>query len=466
MAKEKKRKVKARKGAAKKRDVDVQLGPTVEFLQREISESLCDQVFRDIRDNERQRKWSLFALARFWLVVIVDPPTSLSDLLERTRRIDPRGLLPAVEASAQAFFDRAKNLSVTFFAELYARFVERIFESAPATYCREVSHLLKQFDHIVVIDGSRLDKIAHRLKILREEKAAVLPGTILAIYDLCRGFAKQLWFEADAAASEFQRAVLAIECIAPKSLVVGDRLYCSPKLFRALERQGCFGVFRRSKSVKVKTKRKLGAWKDKGASLEDRLVTAGVGANAIELRLIRLKSGGKTHEALTNVLDPTRLSAVDVTTLYPLRWRVERLFHQLKIVLNLNKFYCANPNAVAQQVFAAAMVHAAFRIAQADIARQVDLEPEEISPDKLFPRLALASIKVIEAKYMFERFREANPGKRLKDPSCENLPDTVVALRHILVQRRSGVRTTKGYDPRRRAWTSVLAIEERRTKRN
>jgi len=55
----------------------------------------------------------------------------------------------------------------------------------------------------------------------------------------------------------------------------------------------------------------------------------------MDLRLIVLKSGGKTYRALTNDMDPSHLSAEDIVALYPMRWTVERLFFQLKVVLNL-----------------------------------------------------------------------------------------------------------------------------------
>lgn len=459
----KKRATKKVKRAAKKRqdaDVEVQLAPVVELLHAHITEALCEEVFRDLRTSERQRKWSLFALSRFWLAVILDPPQSLTDILERTRRIDPRGMLPQVEASAQAFFDRAKSLSSAFFAQIYSRFVEKVLLTAPKRYCPEVAHLDKAFASIVAIDGSRLDKIAHRLKILRDVKAAVLPGCLLAVYDLRRGFARQLWFDSDAAASEFERARLAIECLEPNTLVLGDRLYCSPKLIRFLSERECFAVFRRTKNVKVERNRRLGRWKcEDGGVLEDWLATAGTGKDAVDVRLIRLTRDEKTYDVVTSVLDPDRLSAMDVATLYPLRWRVERLFHQLKVVLNLKRFYCANPNAVAQQVYAAALVHAAFRIAQADVADRVDLDPDDLSPDKLFPRLALASITVIEAEYYFELTCRANPRANLRKPDWRGLPNTVVLLSQIRVQRRSSVRKKRDYDEERRRWKSFAAIE-------
>ena len=152
---------------------------------------------------------------------------------------------------------------------------------------------------------------------------------------------------------------------------MGDRLYCTAKLFRLLNEQECFGLFRRNKSLSYKKIRRLHRTRVNGAIIEDFLVKAGAGANAIELRLITMKAEGKTYEAFTNVMDTERLTAQDVVTLYPIRWQVERLFFDLKVVLKLQKFHAANPNAVAMQVFAGAMVHAAFRVAQADIPRLI-----------------------------------------------------------------------------------------------
>jgi hypothetical protein len=458
MAREKKRKGKSRKGAANARHIKVQLAPTVEFVHTFLTAALCDEVFQAVRSKERQRDWSLFCLARFWIDVIVHAPTSLTELLERKRHGDPQGFLPAVGASNASFFERCKTLSSAFFMGLYAHFIDLIEPKAPKQYCRELAHLQKKFTDLVVIDGSRLDKVAHRLKILWSEKAAVLPGCLLAVYDLFRGITTQLWFDADAAASEFNRAVTAIECLAKGTLVLGDRLYCCPALFSVLNQQGCFGVFKRTKALSIKKTRCLGRVRRDGMLIEDWVVRAGKGSDSLDLRFVRLKTNGKTHEALTNVLDPEVLSVEDIIALYPKRWRVERMFYDLKVVLNLQSFYAANPNAVAMQVYAAAMIHSAFRVAQADIAKRVGLPPEELSTEKLFPLLSLASIKVVEAEFIFDHTCKANRQVKLRKPSWENLPDTVISLSHILVQRRSGIRKKRVYDEQRRSWKSFHKI--------
>ena len=461
MAKEKKRKGKTRKGAAdtqSDRQRKVQLVPTVEFLHENLSQALCDEVFKDVRTTERQRKWSLFVLARFWLLVILTAPQSLTQLLERTRRGDPRGFLPEIEASSESFFQRCRDLSSGFFMALYARFIELVVPKAPKRYCQELAHLLKKFSDVVVIDGSRLDRIARRLKILRAEKGVVLPGCLLAVYDLFRGIATQLWFEVDAAAAEFTRALTAIDCLREGTLVLADRLYCSVQVFRGLEENGCFGLIRYAKSTSIRKVRRLSRTRSERGLIEDWLVEAGRKGASMDLRLILLKSGGKTYRALTNDMDPSHLSAEDIVALYPVRWTVERLFFQLKVVLNLKKLHAANPNAVAMQVYAAAMVHVAFRIAQADIAQKLDLDPEELSPQKLFPLLALTSIKLLEAEFIFEATCIANPRVKLKKPSWRNLPGTVASLHHLRVQKRSGVRRKPGYHKERAKWKSITQI--------
>jgi Transposase DDE domain len=461
MAQERRGKGTSGKGASSERDVRVRLAPTVDLIHQILTDTFCQEVFRDVRTNERERKWVLFALARFWLAVILEPPPSLAALIERTRnRHDPRGFLPEVDAEAEAFYQRCRDLSSVFFMALFNRFVDLALPRAPKQYARELAHLEKKFSDVLIIDGSRLDKIAHRLKILWPEKAAVLPGCLIAVYDLFRGVARQILFDADAASSEFKRAEMAIENLEEGSLLLGDRLYCSVELFRQLNERKCFGLFRRTKAVVPRKVKRLGRHHLQGGGIfEDWLVEVGRGSGVLSLRLIRLREGGKTYEALTNVLEPERLSAQDAVALYPRRWAIERLFYDLKVVLRIEKFYAANPNAVAMQVFAAAIVHTAFRIAQGNLAKKVGLPPEEISSEKLFPYLAIVSIKMLEATYCFYRTCKANPGVELTEPSWDDLPGTVVSLRYLRVQHRSPIRRKREFDAERKKWKSITDVE-------
>src|SRR6266498_3866817 len=86
MSRVKRRKGRSGKGTSKTKPADrkvrVSLVPTVELLHGHLAKALCEEAFRDVRTTERQRKWTLYALARFWLAVIFEAPRSLSQLLD------------------------------------------------------------------------------------------------------------------------------------------------------------------------------------------------------------------------------------------------------------------------------------------------------------------------------------------------------------------------------------------------
>ena len=111
----------------------------------------------------------------------------------------------------------------------------------------------------------------------------------------------------------------------------------------------------------------LGRSVDDGCEVVDRIVTLGQGGRrspTLRVRLIEKRSGdGGVLRLATTELDPQKLPALAVLSLYRRRWTVERLFFDLKEVLNLRRFYAANTNAVGMQVYASAIVYAALRLA-------------------------------------------------------------------------------------------------------
>jgi hypothetical protein len=109
-------------------------------------------------------------------------------------------------------------------------------------------------------------------------------------------------------------------------------------------------------------------------------------------------------------MDPRRLAPAEALTLLRERWKVERLFFDLKEVLNLNRFYAANRDAVAMQVYACAIVHTALRVAQGRIAKSARVEPEDLSVPKLFPKVAAASTSLGTAQLVFEATRQPTRG--------------------------------------------------------
>src|ERR671919_472503 len=175
----------------------------VDLLQEHITPALCRTVFGAVRRTERQRMWTLEALIRFWTAVVLRAPKALTQALaDSLEGRDPT--YPRVEASPEAFFQRCRDLRPAFFAEVFQRFTARLVAAVPPRYAVEVAPVRARFAAIVILDGSRLAAIAHRLKLLWDERAVVLPGALLGVYDLGRGLFRALHFTPDATGSADQ----------------------------------------------------------------------------------------------------------------------------------------------------------------------------------------------------------------------------------------------------------------------
>jgi len=211
----------------------IDLTRVLEFLRSCITQALCGAAFQHVRTNERQRDWTLWALVQFWVAVVLRAPPSLRHALAEARE-GREPLVEPVETSDQAFFQRAQGLSWKFFAEVFRRFLGNLLPRIHPRYCRPLQGLRDRFTDVLLIDGSRIAKVAHRLKILWDQRAVVLPGCLIAVYDLFRGVPRVLDFCPDAARAEMTRAIEAIGQIARDTLIVGDRLFCVAKFFEEL----------------------------------------------------------------------------------------------------------------------------------------------------------------------------------------------------------------------------------------
>lgn len=436
-------------------DRAVDLLGTVRVLHAHLTGSLCASAWGRARGKERERAWTLRALVEFWIAVVLRAPRSLTQALDESAQ-EGGVAWPHVEATPEAFFQRCQTLSWRMFAEVFRGFVASVTSAAPPVYATALHGLRERFAGVWVIDGSRLDAIRHRLKLTWRTRKVLLPGALFVAYDLFRGIVQRLDFTPDAAQAESERAVQGLATVPADTLVVGDRLYAVPAIWEALRAGGLWGVARRNRLVTLVTRERLSDTRLSDGEVTDHLVDAGCGATAprVRLRHIRVRQGRRTFAVLTNVLDPARLSAAEALALYPLRWTVERVFFDLKEVLNLRQLYAGNPNAVAMQVYAAAMVHVAMRVAQGQIAQAHGVAPEAISPAKLFPRMARASLFTASVDWDREQIVAANAGHSIILPPLDGRPEVTTTLDAILVEPRRGVRRRRRFCPSRRRWTS------------
>ena len=437
----------------------IELLGTVELLQDHLTTSLCQTVFQQTRTTERERQWSLEAFVSFWTEVILRAPPSLTQALQEAALGNGAGW-PPVQASPEAFFQRCQSLHWRFFANLFEAFVAQVLPQAQRCYASPVQTLREYCQEVWIVDGSRLDAVAKRLKVLWDVRGPVFPGCLTAFDDLYRGIVRHLAFHADAAAGELPRAIAALAYVPTGTLLVGDRLYGVGAFLAALRERGLCGLCRRHGRQSWRWLRELSKTYIAGGTAWDTLIEI-KGTKDIApqtLRWIRWRKGRERWEMLTNVIEPQRLSIRDALGLYPWRWKVERLFFDLQEVLNWHRFYTGSPNGVAMQVYAAALVHTAFRVAQGHIAQAIGAQPEEISPAKFFPRMAAAAIGLTWSEMAFIEIQKANPGIDLQKPDWHRCEFAWTTFEHIRVESRNGRRRKRRFCKSRKQWKSFAHI--------
>ena len=239
-----------------------------------------------------------------------------------------------------------------FFAPLYDAFVAQGLPQATPGSAAPLHPLRERFPEVWIVDGARLEAVAHRLKLLREVRARVLPGCVTAFYDWSRGMTRHLAFPPDAAAGALPRATAALAHVPQGTLLVGERLYGVGAFFAALTSRGMAGLCRRNGCQRWRWLRELAQTCVAGGTVGDTLseVKGKKASPTQPVRWLRWRTGRERWELLTNVLVPEQVSVSDALRLYPWRWKVERVFFDLKEVLHLHRFSTSSPNGVAMQV--------------------------------------------------------------------------------------------------------------------
>ena len=434
------------------------------LLHRHLTSSVCNEVFETLREQERARVWTLEAMIDFWTAVVIRAPASLREALDESFAAE--GGYPDAGGSRSGFFERTQTLRWQFFHGVFERFTASLLADCPRSYEQSMQAVLPAFPEVWIADGSALARVARRLKAARKAEEVLIPGSILVLYDLFRGIPRRVFFDEKLLGGEAKRLREHADEIPAGTLVVCDRGYSSLRLLSTLAGRGVHALIRLKSNIIAAEVEVLS--RNKADGVTDRIVLLGTGQGTPKLkaRLIEKRlPDGEVLRLATDVLDPALLPAAAALELYRRRWAIERMFNHLKSVLNLKRFYAANTNAVAMQVYASAIVYAAMRAAQALLARELGRRPEELSPGRLLPRMAAAHVKLLYMLAGFEAVKRANPHVDLVEPDWRRVAPCRIDPERLLVRRRSGVRGKKrSYSKARTRTLSLRTLELRHIK--
>lgn len=279
---------------------------------------------------------------------------------------------------------------LTFPAELFERVLMHVLAAlAPrlAARTRPLSplfHALRaRFSACYAVDGTTLEALFRKLASLRAAPEAPLAGHLGVVCDLCTHLPAKLWWAEDPATNDKALIPALLAWLQPDSLLVFDLGYFAFPCFDQLTALQCWFVTRLREKTSYTVERVL----INRPQVRDRIVHLGkYHANPAThpVRLVEVYLGGTWQSYLTTVLDPQRLSVVEVVELYQYRWQIETAFLLVKRLLDLAYLWVGSLNGVQLQVWATFLFYAVLLDLCDEVAEVLQLPLEAISVEMVY----------------------------------------------------------------------------------
>jgi hypothetical protein len=308
---------------------------------------------------------------------------------ELTRLLAREDLLwcQAVKVSQQALSQRF----LAFPAELFERVLkellpdlkERWHQRQERPLPESLAYARQHFDQIWAADGSTLEALFRKLKVLEDVPVGQLAGKIGTVVDLLTRLPVEIWFREQAKAHDttFMPDLLAL--VKAKTLLVLDRGFYDFDFFADLiEQKAAFITRPKQNAFFIVTKTLTST-----DSVKDLIIFLGTGQNdtpVLKLRLIEVRFGKVWYQYLTSVLDPTVLPPFAVADIYRRRWRIEEAFNTVKRLLNLSYLWTGSLNGIQLQIWATWLFYALLIDLGDAVADRLGVPFDRISLEMLY----------------------------------------------------------------------------------
>lgn len=333
---------------------------------------------------------------------------------------------------------------LTFPAVVFERVLARVLARLPARQAARtrplpaaLASIAPRFHACYALDGTTLEALFRKLATLRERPDTPLAGHLGVAVDLISHLPAKLCWADDPATNDKALAPDLLGWLPPDSLVVFDLGYFAFWLFDALTSAHSWLVTRMRAKTSYVVQRVL----VNRAQVRDQIIQLGrYAANGQwqhPMRLIEVYVNGRWQRYLTNVLDPQRLSIVEVVALYDARWSIETTFLLVKRLLDLAYLWGGSLNGVRVQVVATFLFYAILIDLCDDVANELGLALEQISVEMVYRGLYHYVMAVAQGLYSGDApsylAGEAKGLGIIKRPRKRDGPSVTEQIRRALV---------------------------------
>lgn len=311
----------------------------------------------------------------------------LGSIAEVQRVIVQDGLLWVVplQVSEQAIAKRLDTLPASALAAVFSEVSARLQAQPPPQLpgLERWADIRARFSRIAMVDGSTLEALRKKTQTLQAQPGLVLAGRVMAMVEAFTH--RPLWqlYTEDAAANDKRFAAAILAAVPKRGLLIFDLGFCSFLWFDDCTEQQKWFVTRQRQKTAYRVTQVLA----RSPYYRDELITVGLHhSNPCRhpLRLVSVLWRGQWYRYLTNVLDPTQLSARQVCELYRRRWRIEDAFLVTKRVLDLAYLWKASANGVPLQLYATFPFYLVLLNVWQQVAQSLHAPLEQIAVEMVF----------------------------------------------------------------------------------
>lgn len=320
----------------------------------------------------------------------------IGSVREAVRVLNEEGMLwqPPLKITQQAVNTRLRQLPANLFAQVLDEVLPQMHQRYSARVRplpRPLQTSLQHFSRVVAVDGSTLDALIKRVGLMGEaakqrseqgERGAELAGKMLAIIDVGSRLPCKIWYKEESLAHDQSFWPHIEEYLQPQDLVLLDMGFVNYERYAKLSSDHKYFVSR------AKTNMVYNVLKDLGThtGVREKLIQLGTfekGEGQL-LRLVELEHQGKWYSYLTNVLEPGRLSGVEIGWLYRQRWRIEDAFKQVKRLLGLAYFHTSSINGIMVQLWSTWLLYSVLIDLVDEVASELKVPVESISVEMVY----------------------------------------------------------------------------------
>lgn len=365
-------------------------GPDNEVIEARlrdlISPAVANQLAYYRQLGLRSRILNLPLMVAVVLTILWRQVPSVRELTRMLAREDLlwcQALKVSQQALSQRFLAFPAELFERILKELLPDLKERWHQRQGRPLPESLAYVRQHFDQIWAADGSTLEALFRKLKVLEDVPVGQLAGKMGTVVDLLTRLPVEIWFREEAKAYDttFMSGLLAL--VKAKTLLVLDRGFYDFDFFADLIEQKAAFITRPKKNAFFIVTETL----THTARLKDQIIFLGTGQNGspvLKLRLVEVRFGKVWYQYLTSVLAPTVLPPFVLADIYRRRWRIEEAFNTVKRLLNLSYLWTGSLNGIQLQIWATWLFYALLIDLGDAVADRVGVPFDRISLEMLY----------------------------------------------------------------------------------